>query len=82
MRRRRRADPVFVNGWLIDHLPNSFAERFVYELCALAPSGFTVAKHGFQTRKEALKFARSTPLPAGAIAYTTESFLGTTEGSA
>lgn len=75
MRRKRRDDPKFENGWLIDHLPNSFAEQFVYELRALSELGFTVEKHGFQTRREALKFTRTASFPVKAVKYTTESFL-------
>jgi hypothetical protein len=59
----RRAAPLptyDVNGWTIEKRPSTFAEEFAYVARTFDANGYQTAKHGFQTKREAVTFAETT----------------------
>lgn len=58
MRRVRVLPSYTVNGWTVDKCPNTFAEEFAWQVTAVDDKGFRIAKYGFSSLREALKFAR------------------------
>ena len=63
MRRARPLPTYDVNGWTIERLPNTFAERFVFLATAVDAFGYWTAKRGFQTLREAKAFCTTNAAP-------------------
>lgn len=63
-RPRKLPPDIIVNGWCLEKRPNSFAERYVYELTSWGADGYLTARHGFQTKRRACAFALSHPAPS------------------
>ena len=61
---RRKITSVMVNGWHIESRPNSFAEEHRWIAVATDAEGYLTAKHGFQTKRDAVAFAEAYTPPA------------------
>ena len=57
-----------VNGWLVETMPNTFAEQFRYTAEALTATGHRVERHGFQTKTAAFEYAQMHVAPTQRVA--------------
>ena len=60
---RRKITCEMVNGWYIESRPNSFAEQYRWIAVATDAEGYLAAKHGFQTKQDAVAFAKTNTPP-------------------
>jgi hypothetical protein len=60
---RRKITCAMVNGWYIESRPNSFAEQYRWIAVATDAEGYLTAKHGFQTKRGAVAFAKANTPP-------------------
>lgn len=61
--KRSKITCVRVNDWHIESRPNTFAERYRWIAVATDAEGYLTAKHGFQTKRDAVAFAKANMPP-------------------
>lgn len=61
--KRRKITCEMVNGWSIESLPNSFAEQHRWIAVATDAEGYLTAQYGFQTKWDAVAFAKANAPP-------------------
>lgn len=56
----------FINGWVVQKMPNTFAERHMWEACAVDDQDYLIEKHGFASLKAARTYCGANNPPTKA----------------